>query len=309
MRALVTGACGFVGPHLTQHLTACGDVVAGAYRDARKGVPQNSYILDLMDRTAVEAMVREFQPEVVYHLAGMSFVPEADSNFTRALDLNVALTELLLSVCSTFAPNTKFVYVSSGEVYGKITGSDLPLKEEQKVCPQNNYSLTKAMAEMVITKYQRKIKTVILRSFNHIGPGQDSRFVTSSFAKQLAAIFLGKQEPLLKVGNLDAKRDFTDVRDIVRGYRLAAEHGTGVFNLCHGKAISISEVLNMLISVSGLTVKLAEDPTRLRPSENPDVHGSFAKAQKELGWHPLIGLEESLKSVYTYWLSEVSRLS
>jgi len=306
MRALVTGACGFVAPHLIKHLQSIGDEVGGTYRNARNTNPANAYVLDLFDRESVLRVVRDYKPDVVYHLAGMSFVPEANSNFSKALELNVGVTEVLLSVCAQEAPAVRFVYVSSGEVYGKVTGT-LPFRESTQIDPANYYSLTKAMGEMLVQNFRHRLSGVVVRPFNHIGPGQDSRFVTSTFASQLARMAHGLQEPVIKVGNLDAERDFTDVSDIVRGYRLAAVKGSSTYNFCSGNPIAIKRILDELISITGLKVTVEQDLQRLRPSENPVVYGSFERADRELGWRPLVSLRESLMGVYSYWYGEIAK--
>jgi GDP-4-dehydro-6-deoxy-D-mannose reductase len=284
-----------------------GDEVAGTYRNAKNAKSANSYVLDLFDRADVVAMVRDFKPSVVYHLAGMSFVPEANSNFPKALELNVGVTEVLLSVCAEEAPAVKFVYVSSGEVYGRVAGT-LPFIETMPVDPANYYSLTKAMAEMLVCNYGHKLSCVIARPFNHVGPGQDVRFVTSTFANQLAQIAHGMQEPVIRVGNLEAERDFTDVSDVVRGYRLAALRGRGVYNFCSNTPVAIKRILDELIATAHIKVTIEQDLQRMRPSENPVVYGSFDRALRDLEWKPLVSLKESLKGVYDYWYEEVDRL-
>jgi len=308
MRALVTGACGFVGPHLLRHLHSMGDEVAGTYRNAKGVKPPNSYVLDLFDRGAVIAMIRDFKPDVLYHLAGMSFVPEANNNFAKALEQNVGVTEMLLSVCSEELPSVKFVFISSGEVYGRVVG-ELPFVEDMALDPANYYSLTKAMAEMLVKNYRHKLSCIIARPFNHIGPGQDVRFVTSTFANQLAQIAHRMQEPVLRVGNLEVERDFTDVRDVVRGYRLAALKGSGAYNFCSGRPVSIRHILDEIIAAAQIKVTVEQDLQRMRPSENPVVYGSFERALRDLEWQPLISLKEGLRSVYDYWYAEVGKLS
>jgi GDP-4-dehydro-6-deoxy-D-mannose reductase len=308
MKALVTGACGFVAPHLIRHLSAMGDEVAGIYRNARSAMLSNSYVMDLLDRSTVVECIKDFAPDVIYHLAGMSFVPDANSNFLKAVELNVGITEILLSTCIEVVPRVRFLYVSSGEVYGKVESSKMPITESCTVNPANYYSLTKAMGEMVVNSFASKLQTIIVRPFNHIGPGQDSRFVTSTFAHQLARIAHGLQEPVLKVGNLDAQRDFTDVSDIVAGYRLAALRGFGVYNFCSGTPISINRILHELINLSGLRVTIEQDLHRMRPSENPIIYGSCARAVDDLHWKPLRSIDESLKSIYEYWYDEIGKI-
>jgi GDP-4-dehydro-6-deoxy-D-mannose reductase len=284
-----------------------GDEVAGTHRNARSAKPANSYVLDLFDRTSVISMIRDFKPDVLYHLAGMSFVPEATSNFSKALELNVGVTEVLLSVCAEEAPGVRFVFISSGEVYGRVVRA-LPFVEDMPLDPANYYSLTKAMAEMLVKNYVRKLSCIIARPFNHIGPGQDVRFVTSSFANQLAQIANGMQEPVIRVGNLEAKRDFTDVRDVVRGYRLAALKGSGIYNFCSGRPVAIRVILDELIAAAQIKVTVEQDLQRMRPSENPVVYGSYERAWQDLEWQPVISLKECLRSVYDYWHEEVARL-
>jgi GDP-4-dehydro-6-deoxy-D-mannose reductase len=163
------------------------------------------------------------------------------------------------------------------------------------------------MAELIPLRYSNsKLNVIIARPFNHIGPGQRAEFVVSSFAQQLAKIKLGKQEPVISVGNLDAKRDFCDVRDIVRGYRLAAEKGRGVYNFCSGHPVAISDVLNQLITISGCQVEIKQSPDRMRTSDIPENYGSLAKINSELGWKPEIELRTSLVDCYNYWIKSFS---
>jgi GDP-4-dehydro-6-deoxy-D-mannose reductase len=309
MRALVTGACGFVGNYLIGHLLEQGDTVLGTIlreRDDRAPLDTTGAQyerLDLRDRERVAAAIEAFDPEVVYHLAGLSFVPEAEEHFDLALLTNVGCTEILLRALAKRSTPATFVFVSSAEVYGKITPADLPLTEGTHPRPANNYSLTKLMSEHVVERFARegRVRTVIARPFNHTGPGQGMRFVVSSFAYQLALVAKGKMPPVLEVGNLDPKRDFSDVRDIVRAYRLAATHGSGTFNFGSGRAVAVQEVLDRLLRVSGLSVDIRVDPRRVRPVEVPELFGSYAAAERAFGWRPEIPLEQTLEDVYRYW--------
>jgi GDP-4-dehydro-6-deoxy-D-mannose reductase len=304
MRALVTGACGFVGRHLVSHLKRSGDEVLGTrFGPDPSVVPFNSVQLEITDRGRCAEIIKDFQPEVIYHLAGIAFVPEAEDNFRRALLVNVDGTNTLYSVCRMLEIPVKILLVSSAEVYGRILNEELPIREGTPIRPANNYSLSKAMAELIPRRHvdTKALSSIVMRPFNHIGPGQNDRFVASSFARQLAAISAGKSEPVISVGNLEARRDFCDVRDVVRAYRMAAEKGTGVYNTA-GVCISIQELLDMLLEISGLDVEVRQDPSRMRPSEVPIIQGSYAKIEQELGWKPEIDIRQTLSDIYGEWL-------
>lgn len=308
MRAFVTGSTGFVGQHLVEHLLQCGDTVLGTSLGKTN---QNSKCelvdLDITDTVKCATALSVFKPDVIYHLAGQAFVPDAENNFDATLLLNVGGTSVIARSAHLMHRASKIVFISSAEVYGNIQPGELPINENCAVRPQNNYSLSKAMAEMVIERYARAgtLQTVIARSFNHIGPGQDPRFVASSFAQQLALIAKKKHEPVIRVGNLDAKRDFTDVRDIVRAYRLAGEKGKGIYNLGSGRSIRISDLLRILIEVSGLAVTIEQDPQRMRPAEVPEVYSDISKAKRELGWEPKFEIKETLHELFRYWVERV----
>lgn len=302
MRSLVTGVCGFVGDYLARYLISKGDEVLGTQ------LPQNnkerSYpttALNITDSEQCVNVILEFKPDIIYHLAGIAFVPEAENNFDRTLTINVGGVNNLFRVCYHFNLPTRILLVSSAEVYGKVTQADLPLTEASLIRPAHNYSLSKAMAELVTLRYDT-VASVIMRPFNHIGPEQDDRFVASSFAHQLAKIATGKTKPELKVGNLDAKRDFSDVRDVVKAYYLAAQKGFGLYNVSSGTSVTIREILDLLLQISKLDVSIKNDPSRMRPSEVPEIRGSFSKIKQELGWEPEHSLEDTLKDIYQYWL-------
>lgn len=305
MRVLVTGACGFVGGYLIEHLRECGDeVLAGVIDSVQKKLPCETVKFDVTDMEACGRIINMFKPELIYHLAGIAFVPEAENNFDRALKVNVGGTNNIFRTCHLLQLKTTVLLVSSAEIYGRITPQDLPIRESTALRPANNYSLSKGMAEMVAHRYDQfgYVRSVIVRPFNHIGPGQNNRFVASSFAYQLAQIAKGHAPARMEVGNLQAKRDFTDVRDMVKAYRLAALKGSGVYNLGSGRSVSIQEMLDTLVRISGLKVQIDHDPARMRGSEVPDIYCSYEKAQKELDWRPTVPLQDTLSSIYQYWL-------
>lgn len=334
MRALITGASGFVGTWLIRHLLECGDYVCATVYDARwKDVAavelktrmieqlretctfgpkeldsaQSRLEVCSLDVTSPEQCAQVLgsaRPEAVFHLAGLAFVPDAESDFSKALQVNVAGTHNVARVCHLLQQGARFLLVSSAEVFGRAEQGRLPFQESSGLEPVNAYSSTKVMAEMVAERFSRlgNISVCIMRPFNHIGPGQDARFVAASFASQLAAIAVGQAAPVMRVGNLEAQRDFSDVRDIVRAYRLAAMQASGTYVLSSGRAVSIQSILNQLISISGLRVDVQLDQARMRPAEVPIVYGSSAKALKDFGWKPEIELAQTLKDIYAYWL-------
>lgn len=307
MRALVTGAFGFAGLHLLELLRLSGDeVLAASLEPPPPGLCCRTAHLDVVSLESCAACVGDFKPEVIFHLAGMAFAPDADKDFNKALLVNTGGTFNILKAALDSGGKPRVIVISSSEVYGLIGAERMPLTEDLPVSPNNSYGLSKATVELTAKRFERLLSVLTIRAFNHIGPGQRPDFVVSSFARQLAEIKLGKAAPTIRVGNLDAKRDFTDVRDIVRGYRLGAEKGEGVINLCSGRAVSIQEVLDALIRISGLTVTVERDPARMRPAEMPVICGSFAKAERSLGWRPEIPLERSLRDAFDYWVGVLS---
>lgn len=300
MRALVTGACGFVGRYLVEHLLSCGDEVLAGTFQSNHALRVPTVPLDVTSVASCLEVLNRFKPDVIYHLAGIAFVPEAEDNFDRALLVNVGGTNNLYRTCHLLNRGIKILYVSSAEVYGRISPAELPLRETTATRPANNYSLSKLMAEQVAARYDQfgNVHSVIARPFNHIGPGQNDRFVASSFAHQLAQIARGEAPARIRVGNLDACRDFSDVRDIVRGYRSAMERGRGIYNFGSGRAHSIRWLLDTLIEVSGLTVEIETDPERFRAAEVPELYGDISKARVELGWEPRYDLRTTLGEIY-----------
>lgn len=310
MKALVVGAGGFVGSYLVKHLIESGDEVYATTVGvgAASGLGDRGFRLDITDKEACRDVIQRCKPDVVYHLAGISFVPEAEADFDKTLVINVGGTSHLVRECHLLATGVRFLFVSSAEVYGAVKASELPIIEENHVRPSNNYSLSKRMAELVVERYGRQgeVRCTTVRPFNHIGPGQNSRFVVSNFALQLARIAHKMVPPVIEVGNLEARRDFSDVRDIVRAYRLlVVNEKEGVYNLGSGNARSIQEILDLLIKVSGVSVEVRVDPARMRGPEVKELYASCDKAASACGWHPAISLEESVRDVYQYWLDRV----
>lgn len=309
MRSFVIGAGGFVGRHLVSYLTSEGDEVFSGVQFSRDDTHAgHEVVLDITKADSVARAMEIVRPEVVYHLAGIAFVPEAEEDFERTLRVNVTGTAHVAHQSVLSGSVKSLVFVSSAEVYGAVSSDNLPITETTEVRPGNNYSLSKRMAELIVEKYGHTsgMRCSIARPFNHIGPGQDKRFVSASFALQLARIAHKQIPPVLKVGNLEARRDFSDVRDIVRGYRMLGLAGHGIFNLGSGRARAVQEVLDVLVAISGLEVVIEKDPARLRGPEVPELYGSYAAIQDACGWTPQIALEQSLEDVYRFWYNMVS---
>lgn len=308
--SLITGVSGFVGHYLSEHLLAQGDQVVGTTRDVYTHPKFPVAQFDIVDTQSVQTLISKYKPDYIYHLAGIAFVPEAEENMMGALAVHVAGVNNILRACTTLDKPCKVVLVSSGEVFGKVNPADLPLTEKSPIRPVHNYALTKYFGEMVGERYVHlgKLSVIVARPFAHVGPTQNDRFVVSSFAKQLAMIAHGKADPVIKVGNLAAKRDFTDVRDIVRGYRLAAHSShSGLYVFCSGKSVQIQSVLDQLIEVSGVKVKVEIDPTRLRAVDIPELYGNAEKALRDFNWQPEYDIRETLKDVFAYWYEMVAK--
>lgn len=339
MRALITGGYGFVGRHLAGHLVKCGDDVAVSYYPKKKtndpegkvqgeipdepeleslmyesGLPLPKTVqclaLDVTNQKAVNDVISLLKPDAIYHLAALTFVPDAERAIAKVLEINTLGTLYLLEAVAKYSPKSRILAVSSSEVYGDPSPGDLPLTEQAMLRPVSIYGVTKASAELASLKYtlRENLFIVRVRPFPHLGPGQSPLFAVSSFAKQLAAIKLGKEPPVLKVGNLEVKRDLTDVADIIRGYREALLNGKRgeVYNLCSGTSISIREVMEKLIKIAEVKVTVQVQAKRQRTGDIQDIWGSSQKANKDFGWKPRIELDGTLHSLFAYWVEELS---
>jgi GDP-4-dehydro-6-deoxy-D-mannose reductase len=301
LRALVTGASGFVGRHLVAALRARGaDVVAcGGPRDGSQG-----YVaIDLADSRSLREALHAARPEVVFHLAAQTFVPQSLASPSETYETNVMGTSRLAQAVRDCAGDSaaRIVFASSAEVYGPRSPGDYPLRETLDPHPVTPYGASKAAAETILLAESRSLglNVVVTRGFNHIGPGQDERFVVASFAAQLARIAAGGP-PRLQVGNLDPARDFLDVRDVVAAYIALAQNGESgqIYNVCSGRAVAIRDVLRELIAIAYVPVEVHEDPARKRSAETPLSVGSPEKLHARTGWSPQIPLLRSLRDIY-----------
>lgn len=322
LRALITGYGGFVGGHLADHLQAETEWrLWGCARDEREraDLPARDLevrAVDLRDPEATRALLEEARPDLIIHLAGQTFVPEAWRAPWATLEANLRMQlNLLEAVVAVFGRGaaTRIVAVSSNEVYGAPPAAEQPTDERAPLAPANPYATSKAAQDLLAGQYHRShgLDVVRVRPFTHIGPRQSDRFVASSFARQIAEIEAGLREPVLRVGNLDAERDFTDVRDIVRGYRLAAERGAAgaVYNLGSGRARSIRELLDALVARARLPLRVETDPDRLRPSDVPRTLCDPGLAGEALGWKARIPFERTLDDILAHWRAAIGQAS
>jgi GDP-4-dehydro-6-deoxy-D-mannose reductase len=308
VRTLVTGITGFAGSHLAERLLASGHEVHGL---VRPGAPVDN-LAAIRDRLSLSEeplspaplarVFREVRPELVFHLAGQAHVAQAWRDRHDTFESNVLGTVAVLGAAAGCETGPRVLLVSSGEVYG---GRGAPFAEDAPRCPETPYALSKAMAEDVALAHGRwdGLPVVVARPFNHTGPRQAPTFVCSELAHQVAEIRLGKRPPRLAVGNLAARRDFSDVRDTVRGYEILATRGQPgrIYNLCSGRGVAIQEVLDTLLSLAGRPVDVVVDPVKFRPLDNPEIVGDGARAERELGYHAGIPLATTLADLVAYW--------
>ncbi|HMR65787.1 MAG TPA: GDP-mannose 4,6-dehydratase [Anaerolineae bacterium] len=314
MRALVTGITGFAGGHLTQILVERGDEVFGVSRQHDWSQPHLRQIatlvtIDLRDPDATRQLLNRLQPEVVYHLAGQAFVPEAWANPWGTMENNIRPQLNLIEAILKLRKPIRLLIVTSNEIYGQINQAQLPVNEETPLRPHNPYGVSKAAQDLLALQFylSHHIDVLRARAFNHIGPRQSPFFVASSFAKQIAEIEHGLSQPVLRVGNLEAQRDFTDVVDVVRAYALLVEHGQAgeAYNIGTGRAHSIQSLLDTLLSLSDHQIQVEPDPQRMRPSDNPIIYADNRKLCTQTGWQPTLAFEESLKRILNYWRDKV----
>ncbi|MCQ8239518.1 GDP-mannose 4,6-dehydratase [Rhizosaccharibacter radicis] len=296
-RVLVTGLSGFVGRH-----------VAAIFRELLPDTGLLPLGCDVADGQAVRRAVRDARPDGVLHLAAVSAIPLAQKEPDRAWAVNLHGTLNLARAVLEEAPGAPFLFASSADAYGASFRSGVALGEDAPLAPLNIYGATKAAADLALGAMAASdgLRAIRLRPFNHTGAGQSDGFAVPAFAAQLAAIGAGNREPVLRIGNLDASRDFLDVRDVARAYALCFRHadrlapGT-MINLCSGSPRRIGDVLDALIRLSGLRPRIETDPARLRPSDIPMARGDASRAQALLGWTPEIGWDDTLRAVLADW--------
>jgi GDP-4-dehydro-6-deoxy-D-mannose reductase len=294
VRSLITGGRGFVGTWLADHLRSCGDDVV-----------QIDQEVEITDPSALLAAVQSAAPDAIYHLAAMTHVGQSWDEPLRVLEVNVLGTGTLLAAARACGSDPKVLVTSSAEVYGTVTdASQLPLTEQSSTAPLTPYAASKLAAEALCAQawLGHGQQVVMVRPFNHIGPGQSPNFAVSALAKRVVdAGRSGATE--IPVGNLTARRDFTDVRDVVRSYRMLIESGDPgtVYNVCSGKDVAIQDIADRLLAQAGSSVRLVQDPSLMRPVEVPVLRGDPGRLTAATGWAPVLPLDQTLSDVLAYW--------
>lgn len=318
MKILITGINGFAGSHLTSYLGTMPDIqVAGLDLAPSPAIPAAGapapqvHCCDLGDADAVRAALERERPGAVIHLAARAQVAGAWENAAAIMETNVVCTQTLMQAIHEVVPEARVLLISSSEVYGKAAPEEFPLTEDSPLRPNNPYSTSKVAQEFIGRQYVEAFgaAVVIARPFNHIGPRQVGNFVVPSFARQLAEMAAGKREPVLRVGNLESSRDFTDVRDIVRAYFLLLTAGNPgeAYNVCSGKAYKISQMLDILLEYSQVKPEIEPIPELMRPSDTPVVIGNSSRLRSLGDWAPEVTIEQSLRDTLDFWREEVGR--
>jgi len=298
MKALITGISGFVGKYLAAYLLEQGYEVYGVDRTGAELKGCEIEICDILNKNKLSAIIEKIRPDAVFHLAAFSSVKKSFSSSELTKKINVEGTRNLLDAVVSAKINPTVLIVSSLQVYGNP--KELPITESSALKPENPYGESKVEQEKLCKEYELKI--IIVRSFNHTGPGQTADFVLPSFAKQIVEIERGKLTEI-KVGNLDIERDFTDVRDIVRAYLLAVQKCKvgETYNVCSGQAYNLAKALDMLKSKSTTDIKIVVESKRIRKNDVPVLYGDNAKFSKATGWKPEILFEQTLKDLLEHW--------
>lgn len=313
MRALITGVTGFAGSHLADYCLARGDVdLHGIIRWRSRteniehlGDKITLHECDLRDASSTREVLEEVRPELIFHLAAQSFVPTSWKAPSECLSTNVLGQVNIFEAVRKIGFECRIQLACSSEEYGMVYENEVPITEDNPLRPLSPYAVSKVSQDLLGYQYfmSYQMDVVRTRGFNHTGPRRGPVFVCSDFAKQIVDIERGVSEPVIRVGNLEAKRDFTDVRDMVKGYWLALEKGKAgeVYNLCSEKSWSIQSVLDMLVGMSDIDIKVEVDPARLRPSDVPILQGDCSKFRADTGWKPEIPFEQTLRDILDYW--------
>jgi GDP-4-dehydro-6-deoxy-D-mannose reductase len=313
MRVLITGITGFVGSHFAEYLLNKNDIeIYGImrWRSDTKNIKHikekiSLYEADLRDLVSIKTAIEKIKPDKIFHLGAQSFVGSSFTAPQETLSTNILGQLNILEAVRYLGMKPAIQIAGSSEEYGLVYENELPIKETSPLRPLSPYAVSKVAQDMLGFQYFRSygLNIVITRAFNHTGVRRGEPFVTSNFAKQIALIEKGKQDPVIRVGNLEAIRDFTDVRDIASAYWLALEKCKPgeVYNICSGKGYKISKLLDTLLSYSKMKVKIERDPERMRPSDVPVLIGDCTKFKEATGWSPSIPFEKTLQDLLDYW--------
>ena len=316
MRVLITGVTGFVGSHLAEYCLDLGHEVAGTmrWRSQQENLAEvrdrvTLFEADLRDGTAARHVIGTFSPDRIFHLAAQSFVAASWSAPAETLTTNVQCQVHLLEAIRETDLDVRVQIAGSSEEYGQVLDDELPIRETNALRPMSPYAVSKVAQDLMGFQYYKSYGMWIVRTraFNHEGPRRGEVFVTASFARQIALAEAGRSEPILHVGNLEAQRDFTDVRDVVRAYWLALERCEPgeVYNIGSGRSWRIAEVAEMLIGMAKVPIEIRTDPSRMRPSDVQVLKADTTRFRSATGWEPTIPFEQTLYDTLEYWRGKV----
>lgn len=315
-RVLITGITGFVGSHLAEYLLKQNVEVYGTIRwrsrtENIENIKNKIRLIetDIKDAHSIQNAIDEVQPDYIFHLAAQSFVPTSWHAPAETLSTNIIGNANLFEAVRKSACDPMIQIAGSSEEYGLVRLDEVPIKETNPLRPMSPYGVSKVAQDLLSRQYHMSygLKVVVTRAFNHTGPRRGDVFVTSNFAKQIAEIEKGLKEPVIYVGNLNAQRDFSDVRDIVRAYWLAVnkcEYGE-VYNICSEKGRTIQSILDLLLSMSTVkNIQVKQDPSRMRPSDVEILRGDCSKFKEKTGWRPEIPFEKTMENLLDWWRSQ-----
>jgi len=312
-RVLITGITGFVGSHLVDYLITLKDIEIFGMRRWRSRTEHIDHLTsrvpilecDLRDQGSVNRILAEIRPTRIFHLAAQSFVPASWTAPEESLHTNIIGTLHLLEGVRQAGIDPWIQIAGSSEEYGLVHPEETPIRESNPLRPLSPYAVSKVGTDLLAYQFFQSygMKLVRTRAFNHTGPRRGDVFVCSDFAKQIVEAEKGRREPVIYVGNLEAKRDFTDVRDVVKAYWLSLQHCEAgeVYNIASGTAWAIQEILDMLIARSATPIEVKEDPARMRPSDVPILLGDSSNFREATGWKPEIPFEQTLQDILDYW--------
>ncbi|HZX33826.1 MAG TPA: GDP-mannose 4,6-dehydratase [archaeon] len=318
-KIIITGITGFAGSHLTEHIlnNRLGEI-HGTFRGKSTDLANIMHIkdklnlmkCDITDYFVVKQTIKEIDPDYIFHLAAQSFVPESWKSPRETLETNIMGALNVFEAVREVNPEIKVQIASSSEIYGLVHEDETPIKESNPLRPLSPYGVSKAAMDLLGYQYNKSygLKIVRTRAFNHTGPRRGDVFVASNWSKQIAQIENGTQEPVLMVGSLTSKRDFTDVRDVVRAYWLSLEkcEPGEAYNICSGTTRTMQSILDKLMSFTDKKISVKEDPKRLRPSDVKVLLGDHSKFTKQTGWKPEIPFDKTLKDLLDYWREKLA---
>ncbi len=311
-KALIIGGAGFVGKYLAEYLVGeCGYSVVSTKmkNEVLDDVDYEVVDMNLLEKAEVENVLRECNPDYIFHLAAQSSVAVSWSNPQLTVDVNIKGTLNLLDVCKEMEYKGNVLLIGSGEEYGRIDPDQVPIKEDTVLRPGNIYAATKGCQNMLATIYAQayNLNLIMVRAFNHVGPRQSPQFVVADFCKQVVEVEKGLREPVIHVGNLKAKRDFTDVRDVVAAYECLVRQGKAgeTYNVGAGNAYEIQEILDKIIELSGKDIKVEVEKERLRPIDVPIISADITKITEQTDWKRKISLEQTLMDTLDYWRENI----